>query len=75
MAEHHEERCGVIVEACRDAPLSAAELVPVVFSRPLDAHQTGFAFSEVLAHVNYLVRRGRLRSVATQDGIRRTTAA
>ena len=74
MADHHEERCGVIVEACRAAPLSAAELVPTVFSRPLDAHQTGFAFSEVLAHVNYLVRRGRLRSVASPDGIRRTAA-
>ena len=74
MIAHHEERCGEIVESCRDKPLSAAELVPVVFHRPLDAHQTGFAFSEILAHVNYLVRRGRMRMVEGADGIRRAAA-
>ena len=74
MIAHHEERCVEIVEGCRAKPLSAAELVPVVFHRPLDAHQTGFAFSEILAHVNYLVRRGRMRMVEGADGIRRAAA-
>jgi hypothetical protein len=74
MAEHHEERCAEIVVACREAPRSGAELVPVIFPRPLDAHQTGFAFSEVLAHVNYLIRRGRLVSVQEADGIHRAAA-
>ncbi|MDB5590586.1 MBL fold metallo-hydrolase [Enterovirga sp.] len=74
MAEHHEERCAEIVAACREAPRSGAELVPVIFPRPLDAHQTGFAFSEVLAHVNYLIRRGRLVSVQEADGIHRAAA-
>ncbi len=60
LAEHHEERCGLIAEACTEAPKSVAELVPVVFRRPLDPHQMGFAFSEVHAHVNYMVRRGDL---------------
>jgi len=75
MIAHHEERCQEIVEGCRAAPLSASELVPVVFHRPLDAHQTGFAFSEILAHVNYLVRRGRMVPVDGADGIRRARAA
>ena len=74
MLAHHEERCGEVVEACRAAPRSAAELVPIVFTRPLDAHQTGFAFSEILAHVNYLIRRGRLVSTTGPDGVRRASA-
>lgn len=75
MIQHHEERCGAIVEACRAEPRSAAELVPFVFTRKLDAHQTGFAFSEVLAHVNYLMRRGRLRRARTRDDVHRVEPA
>ena len=57
---HHELRCAAIAEACRAAPRSAAELVPVLFSRALDPHQMSFAFSEVQAHVNYMLRKGEL---------------
>ena len=74
MLEHHEERCAAIVTACRTEARSAAELIPFVFHRALDAHQTGFAFGETLAHVNYLVRRDRLRLVDSKDGIRRFAA-
>jgi hypothetical protein len=65
----------LILHACRTAPRSAAELVPFVFTRKLDPHQMGFAFSEVLAHVNYMLRLGMLTEVAGADGIRRVTAA
>jgi glyoxylase-like metal-dependent hydrolase (beta-lactamase superfamily II) len=75
MIAHHEERCQEIIEGCRAEPLSASELVPVVFHRPLDAHQTSFAFSEILAHVNYLVRRGRMKMLVGTDGIRRAAVA
>jgi glyoxylase-like metal-dependent hydrolase (beta-lactamase superfamily II) len=57
---HHEKRCAMIAEACRAASHSAAELVPVLFPRQLDPHQMSFAFSETLAHVNYMLRRGEL---------------
>jgi glyoxylase-like metal-dependent hydrolase (beta-lactamase superfamily II) len=60
LAAHHEKRCALIAEACRAKPRSAAELVPVLFTRELDPHQMSFAFSETLAHVNYMVRRGEL---------------
>jgi hypothetical protein len=61
---HHEARCLAIEEACRRAPCTAADLVPVVFRRVIDdPHQMGFAFSEVLAHVNYMLRESRLRPV------------
>src|SRR3954451_848155 len=50
---HHEQRCAAIEQACRTRGHTAAELVPVVFRRPIDdPHQMGFAFSETLAHVN-----------------------
>ena len=60
LAEHHHERCELIAAAARKAPMSAAELVPVLFHRPLDPHQMSFAFSEVLAHVNYMLGQGEL---------------
>ena len=66
--------CAAIVDACRQAPKSAAEIVPVLFRRILDPHQMGFAFSEVLAHVNYLVRQGRLAGADGADGVKRFTA-
>ena len=68
---HHEQRCGAIRDACRDKPLSVAELVPCLFNRPLDAHQTGFAFGEVLAHVNYMRGRGDLALGDDAGGVKR----
>lgn len=58
--EHHEIRCDRILEACRTAPRSVAELIPVLFSQSFNAHQTSFAFSEAHAHANYLRLRGQL---------------
>jgi hypothetical protein len=72
---HHHSRCDRILQACQVAPRSAAELVPFVFTRRLDPHQMGFAFGEVLAHVNYMRRRGELKQIKTADGILRTIAA
>ena len=60
LMEHHEQRCGAIAEACRQQPLSVADIVPHVFHRELDEHQTGFAFGEVLAHVNHMLGRDQL---------------
>ena len=60
LAAHHAERCAAIVDACRAGPLSVAAIVPILFPMELDTHQFWFAFSEALAHVNYLARRGRL---------------
>ncbi len=64
LCAHHEARCRAIEAACRRAPRTTAELVPVVFRRAIDdPHQMGFAFSEVLAHVNYMLRENRLQPV------------
>jgi glyoxylase-like metal-dependent hydrolase (beta-lactamase superfamily II) len=71
LIRHHGERCGAIAVACKDAPLSVAEVVPHLFPRTLDAHQTGFAFGEVLAHVNHMLGRGELRLETDAGGVDR----
>lgn len=71
LAAHHAERCGLILEACRTGPKTATELVPVVFHRPLDPHQMGFAFSEVVAHVNCMRTRGEIVQRRDADGVLR----
>jgi glyoxylase-like metal-dependent hydrolase (beta-lactamase superfamily II) len=71
---HHEDRCCMLAEACRTGPRSAAELVPVIFPRTLDPHQMSFAFSEIQAHINYMLRTERMRWSEPKDGIQRVTA-
>jgi glyoxylase-like metal-dependent hydrolase (beta-lactamase superfamily II) len=68
---HHGARCGEIAMACKTRPLSVAEIVPVLFTRELDAHQTGFAFGEVLAHVNHMLGRGELGLEIDTGGVDR----
>ena len=72
---HHAARCAQIAEACRGAALAAAEIVPVIFPRVLDEHQTGFAFGEVLAHVNHMLTQGELVQEADAEGGLRYRAA
>jgi glyoxylase-like metal-dependent hydrolase (beta-lactamase superfamily II) len=74
LMEHHAQRCQAIADACALAPLSVAELVPHVFHRELDEHQTGFAFGEVLAHVNHMLAQGRLSLETGADGTDRYRA-
>ncbi|OQW55122.1 MAG: MBL fold metallo-hydrolase [Proteobacteria bacterium SG_bin9] len=72
LADHHEERCQMIAEACREMPKTSAELVPVVFHKhKLDAHQTGFAAGELIAHVNHMLADKRLTVTPATDGILR----
>ena len=61
LTAHHHSRCDAIEDACRRQPHNVVELLPVIFRRPIDdPHQMGFAFSEALAHVNFMRRTGRL---------------
>jgi glyoxylase-like metal-dependent hydrolase (beta-lactamase superfamily II) len=75
LAAHHAKRCELIAEACRAAPRSAAELVPVLFTRQLDPHQMSFAFSETLAHINYMLRTGELAWAEGRDAVERVVSA
>jgi glyoxylase-like metal-dependent hydrolase (beta-lactamase superfamily II) len=75
LAGHHAARCRLIDEACREKPLTVAEIVPILFSRALDPHQMSFAFSEAHAHVNRMIRLRALTQFVGEDGCYRVTAA
>jgi glyoxylase-like metal-dependent hydrolase (beta-lactamase superfamily II) len=75
LARHHEQRCQDILATCAATPRLPAEIVPLLFPRKLDAHQTSFAFGEALAHVNYMLRRGWMQAETGPDGLRRVRPA
>ena len=57
--EHHAERLEKLLEAACDRPVTAFEVLPVLFRRKLDEHQMGFAMGEAIAHLHYLRGRGQ----------------
>ena len=63
------------MDACRAKPCSAADLLPVLFRRQLDLHQTTFAMGEAVAHLHALAGMGRLKGRLGADGIRRFAPA
>lgn len=65
---HHTERLAEVMAACAQ-PCAAAEIVPLMFRRPLDAHQLSFALGEALAHLHQLWFDGKLRRLPGVDGI------
>jgi glyoxylase-like metal-dependent hydrolase (beta-lactamase superfamily II) len=73
--EHHRERLAEVAQACPAAPQSAADLLPLLFKRQLDLHQTTFAMGESVAHLHALWFEGRLRRERGQDGVYRFAAA
>jgi hypothetical protein len=68
--QHHAERLAEVVEACA-VPQSAADIVPIMFRRPLDAHQFSFALGEALAHLHKLWLDRVLQRSLDADGILR----
>ncbi len=68
---HHDERFDAVLDACARAPQTAASLLPVLFRRQLDLHQTTFAMGESIAHLNALWQRGRLKRELGADGVYR----
>lgn len=72
---HHEERLAEVVTACREKPCSAFDVLPVLFPRALDLHQTTFAMGEAVAHLNRLWHAGVLRRAREADGVWRFSLA
>ena len=66
---HHEERLLEVMAACAKAPCSAADILPVMFKRELDPHQSTFALGEALGHLHALWYAGRLRRISGDDGV------
>lgn len=68
---HHRRRFQVILDACAERELSAYELVKVLYPIPLGDFDLQLALGECLAHVRYLVRRGRLEERFDGEGTNR----
>jgi glyoxylase-like metal-dependent hydrolase (beta-lactamase superfamily II) len=68
LQDHHAERLAEVQTACA-VPQSAADIVPIMFRRPLDAHQLTFAIGEALAHLHKLWYDGVLRRELGDDGV------
>ncbi|MEW6558930.1 MAG: MBL fold metallo-hydrolase [Pseudomonadota bacterium] len=69
LQQHHRERLAEVVFACA-TPQTAADLLPVLFKRPLDVHQMTFAMGESIAHLHKLWFDGQLRRLV-DDGVYR----
>ncbi len=67
--DHHAERLSEVLAACAIKPSSAAEMLPVLFKRPLDLHQTTFAMGESIAHLNHLWHQGALKRFMDEAGV------
>jgi glyoxylase-like metal-dependent hydrolase (beta-lactamase superfamily II) len=68
---HHRDRLAEVMQACAASPCSGADILPVMFKRKLDLHQTTFAMGEAVAHLHTLWFEGRLARLRGEDGIYR----
>jgi glyoxylase-like metal-dependent hydrolase (beta-lactamase superfamily II) len=75
LQQHHEERLADVLRACAQAPCSASDILPVLFRRALDLHQTTFAMGEAIAHLHALWLAGDLRRLRGADGVWRFAPA
>ena len=71
LVDHHDERLDIVLRACRERPMSAADAVKVIFGREFDLHQTTFAVGESIAHLHALWYSGQLERHLGQDGVYR----
>jgi glyoxylase-like metal-dependent hydrolase (beta-lactamase superfamily II) len=66
---HHVARLAEL-EAAASSPVTAAQMLPVLFRRTLDVQQRFFAMGEAIAHLNHLWHKGRLAR-SSADGVLR----
>ena len=67
LADHHRDRLGELL-AASSTPVSAYDLLPVLFRRTLDVQQQFFAMGEAIAHLNHLWHQGRMQRERSSDG-------
>ena len=73
--DHHRDRLDEVLAACAERPSSAHDVLPVLFKRPLDLHQTTFAMGESVAHLHRLWHGGQLHRTLGADGVYRFTTS
>ncbi len=69
--DHHREHLARVLQACVETPRTAADILPVMFTRKLDLHQTTFAMGEAIAHLHKLWFDGQLRRSVDAAGVYR----
>ena len=72
--DHHRDRLAEVMQLCSEKPSCAADVLPVMFKRPLDLHQKTFAMGEAVAHLHALWFDGKLYRHQGEDGIYRFEA-
>jgi glyoxylase-like metal-dependent hydrolase (beta-lactamase superfamily II) len=65
---HHRDHLAAMKRACVQ-PLTAFDLVPVLFKRRLIGSHWMFAMGETIAHAEYLVQAGEMTRVVDGDGL------
>ena len=73
--DHHRDRLAEVMEACAASACSAADILPIMFKRKLDVHQTTFALGEAVAHLHLLWFKDLLSRSLDSDGIYRFSPA
>lgn len=71
---HHEARLDELRSVCAHTPVSAADVLPLLFKRTLDLHQTTFAMGEAVAHLNHLWHLGEVKRHKDERGVWRFVA-
>jgi glyoxylase-like metal-dependent hydrolase (beta-lactamase superfamily II) len=71
--DHHAQRLRDLLAACA-RPVTAADVLQLLFQRSLDTHQVFFAMGEAIAHLNHLMHQGRVARDVAADGITRFVA-
>jgi len=69
--DHHRDRLTDVMKTCSERPCSAADILPVLFGRAMDMHQTTFAMGESIAHLHALWFAGKLNRTLDADGVYR----
>jgi glyoxylase-like metal-dependent hydrolase (beta-lactamase superfamily II) len=68
---HHHERLERVLDRVHGHSVTAGEVASFLFPQDLDGHQIGFAVSETLAHLNYLMHDGVLERTRDADSVYR----
>jgi len=61
LIENHEGALARIEAGLAGRPLTAAEAMPAIFRRPIGPGEFGLAIGEAVAHMNHLMRLGRVQ--------------
>jgi glyoxylase-like metal-dependent hydrolase (beta-lactamase superfamily II) len=74
LGSHHREKMEKLKAACV-TPLTAVDVLPVMYSRPLRGFQRFLALGEAIAHLEYMAATGMLQRQVDGGGVVRFAAA